>query len=283
MQSPHILFEDQDLAVISKPTGVVVNMSDTVTEPTLQEWWMSYLQSKNSQTVATAQWRALVSADFPEEYGSPEEIFAQRGGIVHRLDKETSGVMILAKNPGSLAELLRQFRVREVHKKYVCLVHGKFQVLADTLTLPLGRSMHNRTQFAVSAEGRAAETQYQVQAYYPRLNIEKITAEVAEAPIRNWRKKLLSSYQGFSLVECWPKTGRTHQIRVHMSHIRHPIVADETYLGGKREQLDMLWCPRLFLHAAEVEFIHPRTKKTVRFSSPLPSDLAHALDKLETE
>jgi 23S rRNA pseudouridine1911/1915/1917 synthase len=283
MQSPQILFEDQDLAIISKPSGVVVNMSDTVSEPTLQEWWIGYLQEKGELAMPADQWQALVPADFPEEYGSPEEIFAQRGGIVHRLDKETSGVMVLAKNPGSLAELLRQFRVREVQKKYQCLVHGKFQVLADTLTLPLGRSLHNRTQFAVTTEGRVAETQYQVLQYFPRLQIEKVIAEVGEAEIRNWRKKLLTSYQGFSLVECLPKTGRTHQIRVHMSHIRHPIVADETYLGGKREQLDMLWCPRLFLHAMELNLTHPRLHTPLQFSAPLPVDLAHSLELLETE
>jgi 23S rRNA pseudouridine1911/1915/1917 synthase len=283
MQSPEILFEDKDLAVISKPAGVVVNMSDTVTELTLQEWWIGYLQEKGELAMPAKEWQKMVPADFPEEYGSAEEIFAQRGGIVHRLDKETSGAMVLAKNPGSLAELLRQFRVREVQKKYLCLVHGKFQVLADTLLLPLGRSVHNRTQFAVSAEGRVAETQYEVQQYFPHLKIDEVIEEVKEADVRNWRKKLLSSYQGFSLVACWPKTGRTHQIRVHMTHIRHPIVADETYLGGKREQLDLLWCPRLFLHAAELKFHHPRSREVLQLTAVLPADLAHSLTLLETE
>jgi 23S rRNA pseudouridine1911/1915/1917 synthase len=281
MDTYAILYEDDDLAVIHKPAGVVVNEAETVSTPTIQAWWVKRL----GENIAPAkEWQDLVPADFPHEYGAPEEIFHQRGGVVHRLDKETSGVLLLAKNPGSLAHLLRQFRVREVQKKYLCLVHGKFAIPEDTLQLPLGRASHNRTQFSVVADGRIAETQYQVQQFFLEIDTQKVLERVEALglePPRNWRKKLATAYQGFSLVACWPKTGRTHQIRVHMAHIHHPIVADETYLGRKREQMDSLWCARLFLHAHELEFIHPRSGQTQKVVAELPEDLHQALQCLK--
>ncbi len=266
-----ILFEDPDLAIVVKPSGVVVNNSDTINEPTLQDWWMEYLRESKQP-----EWKSLLPKDLTEEYGTPEEIFAERGGIVHRLDKETSGVMVLAKNPGALMHLLRQFRLREVQKKYVCLVHGKFQITQDTLQLPLARSGFNRTKFQVAPNGRPAETKYQVVAAYSSLDVEKVSSD-----LRNFRKKAQNTYQGFSLVHCWPKTGRTHQIRVHMAHIKHPIVSDLTYLGKKRSALDTIWCPRLFLHAAELELIHPRTGEKLSFTAELPEDLQKTLTLLQ--
>jgi 23S rRNA pseudouridine1911/1915/1917 synthase len=197
-------------------------------------------------------------------------------------------VMILANNPGALVELLRQFRVREVAKMYTCLVHGKFQITEDTLHLPLGRSTDNRTKFSIDASGRLAETHYKVAQFYSQVDIEAVMVEVVTtaqssgiAPQKNMRKKLQKGYQGFSLVQCWPKTGRTHQIRVHMSAIQHPIVSDETYLGKKRQSMDALWCSRLFLHATELEIMHPRTKEKMKFDSKIPLDLQAALSKLK--
>ena len=204
-----ILYQDQDITVIEKPAGLIVNRSSTVTEPTLQDWFME--QEQIAKQNNSAVWQALVPADFQTSYGSPAEIFTERGGIVHRLDKETSGVMVLANNPGALVELLRQFRTREIHKMYTCLTHGKFQILADTLRLPLGRSGLNRTKFTIDASGRIAETQYQVRQFYSQLNVEQVAKDVSQnspsLPEKNLRKKLLKAYQGFSLVECRPKTG----------------------------------------------------------------------------
>ncbi len=272
-----VIYEDQDLAVINKPAGVVVNDAETVQEETIQGWW-------KSQFPGNIDWEGMVPTDFVVEYGSPESIFEERGGIVHRLDRETSGVMVLAKNPGSLVNLLRQFRLRQTQKMYQALVHGKFTVLEDTISLPLKRSPENRTKFAVDPEGRAAETKYQVTQLYSGLKpVEMLEdpAILAETEkIRNFRKKVTNSYQGFSLVKCWPKTGRTHQIRVHLSHLRHPIVADPTYLGKKREVLDRLWCPRLFLHATELQFTHPRTAVLQTFTAKLPTDLKKVLSYL---
>jgi 23S rRNA pseudouridine1911/1915/1917 synthase len=275
-----ILYQDQDLAVVVKPSGLVVNNSDTIKEETLQDWWIEQLAKETS--LVPGEWEKLVPADFVAEYGSPEQIFAERGGIVHRLDKETSGVMILAKNPGALVQLLAQFRNREVSKTYVCLVHGKFKITADTLSLPLGRSSINRTKFTVETEGRTAETRYEVQQFFPSLDVEKVVQNISSEE-RNLRKKLTKSYQGFSLVYCWPKTGRTHQIRVHMAHIKHPIVSDETYLGKKRSTLDDLWCPRLFLHARQLSFTHPRTQEKMEFEAELPAELNTVLGFLKEE
>lgn len=283
MSEVPILYQDQDLAVVVKPPGLVVNRAQTVTEPTLQDWWGEYLSQHQGAVLDPHVWQSLVPSGFQVEFGTPEAIFIERGGIVHRLDKETSGVMVLAKNPGALVNLLSQFKQRQVSKVYTCLVHGKFQVQEDTLSLPLSRSEFNRTKFTVETEGRVAETHYQVQQYYPGIKSEQLISYLAGQSIetRTLRKKIARSYQGFSLVKCWPKTGRTHQIRVHMAHVKHPIVADETYLGKKRANLDVLWCPRLFLHATELSFTHPRTQAVMQFTAPLPSDLHAALSYLQ--
>ncbi len=273
-----ILFEDGDLVVVSKPPGVVVNKAATVKEMTIQDWWEERLVGKEMKKV---EWEKMVPADFPNEYGFPEKVFIERGGIVHRLDKETSGVLVLAKNPGVLAHLLRQFRLRETTKMYTCLVHGKFAILEDTVNLPLGRATDNRTKFTVDAEGRAAETHYKVTEFYPELNLDKVLQNISRTPqVKNLRKKLQNAYQGFSLVQCWPKTGRTHQLRVHLAHLKHPIVADTTYLGKKRQSFDALWCPRLFLHATTLELTHPRTGERQKFSADIWPDLQTALEFL---
>jgi 23S rRNA-/tRNA-specific pseudouridylate synthase len=140
-------------------------------------------------------------------------------------------------------------------------------------------------KFTVGGEGRAAETEYRVEETFAAVDVEKIAAELqergAESP-RNFRKNMERSYQGFSLVSCWPKTGRTHQIRVHFSHIHHPLVADATYLGKKRVVLDHLWCSRLFLHAAQLEFTHPRTHEPLIIAAPLLDDLRQTLTLLKT-
>ncbi|MBT3250077.1 MAG: RluA family pseudouridine synthase [Candidatus Pacebacteria bacterium] len=263
-----IIFEDQDILVVNKPAGMVSNSAQSVKEPSLQDW----LVEKTAQNVSD-DWKELVPADFNNEYGTVEEIFKERAGLVHRLDKDTSGVMVAAKNPGSLVNLLAQFRERKTSKKYTCLAHGKFRVPQGNIIAPLGRSRTNRQKFDVSSDGRSATTEYKVIDYYPDLNdqgLEKLKEF----------KKNLSSYQGFSLVNCWPKTGRTHQIRVHLKHWKHPLVGDDKYVGKKRVKLDEVWCPRQFLHASQINFIHPRTGKKVSFEVELAEDLRQALSFL---
>lgn len=268
-----ILFEDQDVLTISKPAGLVVNRADTVTEPTVQDWLQeTYAWARGEWE---GEWQSLVPEGFAAEYGTPEEIFRERVGVAHRLDKDTSGALVIAKNPGSLVALLRAFKQREVAKQYTCLVHGKVKVEHDVLSWPIARASHSKLQFGVDVAGRPAETEYQVKHYYPGLLIEDVM-KLPEAAGHNFRKKA-SLYQGFTLIDCWPKTGRTHQIRVHFAHMKHPLVGDQTYAGKKRQALDRIWCPRHFLHAARITFSHPRTHESLTIEAPLPEDLEQVL------
>jgi len=272
-----LIFEDQDVLVINKPPGVVSNAADTTkVSSTVQAWMAERLAAKRA--VSRTIWQTQVPADFNLEFGTPEEIFGLRQGIVHRLDKDTSGVMILAKHPGSLVNLLSQFKQRQTAKKYLALVHGKLVVPAATISEPIGRASRDRKLFAVRVDGREAVTRYQVINTFDQVDVAKIadrtTIKLAELTRRFY------TYQGFSLVECWPQTGRTHQIRVHLTHLRHPIVGDMTYLGRKRQQLDPIWCPRQFLHAVELKVLHPRSGEEMVFKAELSQDLQEVLNIL---
>lgn len=275
-----ILYQDDDLVVINKPPGVVVNRAATIKVPTLQDWMGELLMNEGAggKEVTDATWQMLVPADFDATFGTPADIFAQRQGIVHRLDKDTSGVMVLAKNPGALVALLRQFKHRQTEKKYLALVHGKFAVPEAVVNAPLGRASQDRKLFSVKAGGREAVTTYKVQREYKEVNQLELTAR--QPDLTNQTVRRFSIYQGFSLVACWPKTGRTHQIRVHMAHLQHPLVGDLTYVGKKRKSLDPVWCPRQFLHAESLEFTHPRTGERMTISAPLTPDLQAVLDLL---
>jgi 23S rRNA pseudouridine1911/1915/1917 synthase len=268
-----IVFEDKDILVLNKPAGIVVNQAATVSQPTVQDWVVSHIAD-----VDEVEWRELVPDDFDAQYGTPEEIFEQRQGMVHRLDKDTSGVLVWAKNPGSLVNLLAQFKQRTVSKRYTCLVHGKFRVPEGTISAPLERASHDRQQFAISSSGRPAETQYQVQQTFKELK-----KEVLPSIFDKEKMKKVNLYQGFSLVHCWPKTGRTHQIRVHLKHWKHPIVGDSKYVGKRRAGMDHFWMKRQFLHAGELELTHPRSGETLLFEAPLSEDLQAALALLQAE
>jgi 23S rRNA pseudouridine1911/1915/1917 synthase len=227
---PVVLFEDNDIVALIKPAGVVVNRAESVEGKTLQDW-------------IEQQYPALFS-------DVDDEVFLTRSGIAHRLDKETSGVMIMGKHPEALQALMSQFKERTTSKEYVALVHGGLQPETGTINLPLGRSVYNRHRFCVDVFGKASVTGYKVEQYIG----------------------------DYSLVRLYPKTGRTHQIRVHMAHIGHPLVADEVYGGRKRSVRDRLWCPRHFLHAAVLEIMHPVSGEQLRFEAALPDDLKGALD-----
>ena len=189
-----------------------------------------------------------------------ELLFAKRGGVVHRLDKESSGVMVLARTPAALVELMRQFRERETKKEYVALVHGKLSPKAGFVSVPMRRTTRDRTKFGVGLGGRMTRTDYQVVGEYTSTN---------------------SKYSdGFCLVELMPKTGRTHQLRVLLKHLQHPIVADDKYLGGKRLREDNKWCRRLFLHARKLGFIHPKDGKWVEYEVGLPEELEEAWGRI---
>lgn len=278
-QSFDILFEDQDLVVLNKPAGVVVNDAASVSGLTIQQWMREYLL--HAPEVPEAEWLPQVPADFDPQYGSPTDIFVDRLGMVHRLDKNTSGVLVLAKHPGSLVNLLAQFRLRQVQKEYLCLVHGLVESGSGVIDAPLGRSNRDRKKFAVVEDGRSAVTEYQVEEIYMALNPAKLEQAVGARTAQEIATKSERIYQGFSLVRCFPKTGRTHQIRVHMAHIQHPLVGDTTYVGKKRQKLDPLWCSRHFLHASKLTLHHPRTGELLTVTAPLTPDLIAVQSLLE--
>lgn len=229
---PVILYEDNDFLVLNKPSGMIVNKADTTKgEETLQDW----LEGKFSR----------------EDDGSD---FYSRAGIVHRLDKETSGIMLVAKTPQSFVELQRQFKERIVKKTYLALVHGSVKPEEGIINVPVGRLPWNRKQFGVVAGGRESVTRYRV--------------------LKNYTLDALP----FTLLELYPETGRTHQIRVHLKHIGFPIFSDPLYGGRKQSRNDRKVLNRVFLHAAKISFIHPTNGKQVTFESPLPNELQELLD-----
>jgi 23S rRNA pseudouridine1911/1915/1917 synthase len=169
-----------------------------------------------------------------------------RPGIVHRLDRDTSGVIVVAKHDAAHNALAKQLKAREVDKVYVALVEGTPKPADGVIDAPIARDPRRRQRMAVVEGGREAATAYRV----------------------------LERFEGVSLVEARPRTGRTHQIRVHLAAIGHPIVGDPVY--GRRSPL----VPRQFLHAARIEFAHPATGERVAYDAPLPPDLEQALRKL---
>lgn len=244
--NPKIIFEDDHLLVIEKPTGLVVNRAESVKGQTLQDW----LEIKFKLQSAMLKVRG-------------ETEFKSRSGIVHRLDKETSGLMVVTKTPEAYHHLVGQFKDRLVIKKYLTLVHGRLRPLTGDIQAPIKRNPFNRLRFGVFVDGRPSTSQYQVLDYYQN------------------PKEKNKSKRYFSLVEVTPKTGRTHQIRVHFSHLHYPVVSDDLYAGRKTSRHDRAWCPRLFLHAAYLEFNHPVNNQRLNYSSELPDDLKQALYKRE--
>jgi len=227
---PKILYEDKNFVVLDKPSGWIVNEAVTTSDqPVVQNWLKKNLKSEISDL----------------EY--------DRSGVVHRLDKETSGILLVAKNPDSFKNLQAQFKRREVKKTYIALVHDKVEPQEGTVVAPLGRLPWRRDRFGVLPGGRESVTNYKVSAYY----------------------MLNSTY--YTLLNLYPATGRTHQIRVHLKHIRHPVVSDEAYAGRKTARNDRVWCPRLFLHASEIEFKDPNNGKKMHFKSELTQDLNSVL------
>ena len=270
-----ILYEDEDLLFLNKPPAWVVNVAQTYSGQTLQAWFSQYLLGAKKAN----NWQTLVPEGFSGEYGTPEDIWAERGGMLHRLDKDTSGVMVWAKNPGALVNLLAQFKERQAEKTYTCLVHGIFAVKKERVFLPLGRKTSQREVFTVRPDGREAITEYEVKETWRSFDFEKLKSERPDEVKRAGakRKQVENLYQGFSLVECRPKTGRTHQIRVHMQYLKHPLVGDEVYNTASKKRLDSLWCGRQFLHASSLKIRHPRSGSDLEVTAALTEDLTAAL------
>ena len=216
-----ILFEDNDLMVINKPSGLVVHPGAGHREHTLVNALLNHCTALSG-------------------IGGKE-----RPGIVHRLDKETSGCLVVAKNDAAHRELSRQFAARTVEKNYLALVAGKLRKPAGVVEEKIGRHpVHRQRMSASAARGRAAKTEYRV----------------------------VRSSDRASLIECRLHSGRTHQIRVHLHHLGHPVLGDKVYAPGLARNF-----PRQMLHAWKLGFRHPRTEQWKSFEAPLPDDFAAAV------
>ena len=235
-----IIYEDQDLIVLNKQADMIVHPARGNLHGTLVNALAFYSDKLSSGT---------------DEF---------RPGIIHRLDRDTTGVMVVAKNDTAQWKIAKQFERRQTKKSYLAVVHGTPELTADRISAPLGVHPRIREKYAIRPEiGKEAITFYEV----------------------------LESFRGFSLLGLTPKTGRTHQIRVHLLYIKHPIVGDDMY-GGK---LVYPWqlqdsepaaqdpvITRCALHASTLEFKHPTTNEMLKFQAPLPDDMQNLLDMLRT-
>jgi 23S rRNA pseudouridine1911/1915/1917 synthase len=231
----NIVYEDEHVIVINKPAGLVVHPAAGVHSGTLANALAYHFQQlSNAGSV--------------------------RPGIVHRLDKDTSGLLVAAKTELAHERLGDQFRAREVFKSYAALVYGVIKQTSGRIEQPIARDPRNRTRMAIVAGGRGALSLYKVRR----------------------------SYDAFTLVDVELKTGRTHQIRVHLAWLKHPVVADELYSGGRdnnvpdvqlRARIRKL--QRQFLHAEQLGFQHPQTGEPMKFVAPLPLELTEFLEALE--
>ena len=230
-----IVYEDNTLVVVNKPAGLVVHPAAGMPSGTLANALAYHFQQLPAGT-------------------------GVRPGLVHRLDRDTSGLLVVAKTDSALENLSDQFRDRTVYKSYVALVHGRLAASSGKIDQPLARDPSNRTRMAVVRGGRNALTLYRVRRGFDR----------------------------FTLLDVELKTGRTHQIRVHLAWLKHPVVGDETYGAGRdntiqdtRLRARVRSLNRQFLHAEKLGFTHPKTGEFVKFELPLPEDLIGLLSELE--
>jgi len=234
-----IIHEDSSLIVLSKPAGIVVHPAPGHSTGTLVHGLLKHCK------------------DLSGIGGT------LRPGIVHRLDKDTSGLMVAAKNDLTHASLAQQFKSGAVKKKYLALVHGQIKGEEGKIDLPIARHPSRRKEMAVVLSGGR----------------EALT----------WWQKLAEFQTGFSLLSVSIKTGRTHQIRVHLSHMGHPVAGDPVYGYGPnwwkrrfpQKNGPMLNLKRQMLHSKRLGFVHPENKNYMEFEAPLPDDMKHALEVLE--
>jgi 23S rRNA pseudouridine1911/1915/1917 synthase len=237
-----VVYEDADLAVVNKPAGMMVHAGAGATDA-----------DRNRGTLVNA---------LLHRFGPLSQVGGElRPGIVHRLDKETSGLIVVAKNDAAHRKLAAQFAARRVKKTYIALVHGHLKNDNGTIAAAISRDAVRRVRMTTRrAGGREAVTHYSVQ------------------------RRVESDYGKFTLLEVRIDTGRTHQIRVHLSSLGHPIVGDALY-GAPREIANKsgarLFLPRNFLHSAELQFTHPATGELLSFARPVPDQLGEFLRRLE--
>lgn len=222
-----VVYEDEDLLVVDKPAGLVVHPAPGHASGT------------------------LVNALLHHATGLPGIAGVARPGLVHRLDKDTSGLLIVAKGDLAQSSLMAQLKARRVKKTYIALVQGSVAAEIGRIEAPIGRDPSERKRMAVVAGGRDATTGYRVK----------------------------ERFAGWTLLEVDLVTGRTHQIRVHLAEIGHPIAGDPTY-GNGTSRRGPEGSTRLFLHAWRIAFTHPRDGRLMRLEAPLPPDLQAPLDAL---
>lgn len=221
-----VLYEDNDIIVVNKAKGMVVHPANGNLDGTLVNALMAKCQDSLS--------------------GIGGEI---RPGIVHRLDKDTSGVIVIAKNDKAHINLSNQIKEKQMKKTYICLVRGNIPNDEATIDMPIARSKKDRKKMAVDKEGKNAITHF----------------------------KVIKRYNGYTYLKVNIETGRTHQIRVHLSHIGYPIIGDEVYSNGKNP----FGVKGQMLHAKELEFTHPTTGKRMKIEAPIPEYFEEVLEKLE--
>ncbi len=220
-----VVFEDDSVIVVSKPSGLIVHPGSGIANGTLVNG---------------------LAAQFPDlrEIGDPTRL-----GLVHRLDKGTSGLLIVARTPEALDNLKFQMQERHVHRQYFAIVAGHVESSKGVVDAPLGRDPKNPLKRAVINNGKYARTHYEIDQKY-------------ESPFK------------VSMLNCRLETGRTHQIRVHLAAIGHPVLGDELYGGRTSFNIEN----RLALHAKMLTFLHPKTKNLMNFESPLPAELISMKD-----
>jgi 23S rRNA pseudouridine1911/1915/1917 synthase len=233
-----IIYEDSSIIILNKQSNMIVHPARGNTHGTLVNALTFYSDKLSSGL-----------GEF-------------RPGIVHRLDKNTTGVMVVAKDDAAQWKIAKQFEHRQVNKNYLAIVHGTPELTADRIKVPLGIHPRHREKYAIRPDtGKESITFYEV----------------------------LESFRGFSLLKMMPKTGRTHQIRVHLLYIKHPIVGDGMYggrlvypwqLADTEPAVQQPVINRVALHAHTLEFKHPATEKMVKFEAPLPEDMQNLLDML---
>ncbi len=240
-----IVYEDEEVMVIDKDPGMVVHPGSGNPGGTLVNAVAFYLKQQNPEI---------------------DETELARFGLVHRIDKNTSGLLVMAKTPKAMTDLAKQFFDHTVHRRYVALVWGDFEEAEGTIVAHVGRHQRFRKLFTAYPEGEHGK--------------EAIT-----------HYKVLERFNYVTLVECRLETGRTHQIRVHMQYIGHPLFNDETYGGNKivkgtvftkyKQFVDNCFalCPRHALHAQQLGFVHPATKMPMNFESRLPEDMSTVIEK----
>ena len=262
-----IVYEDEDLIVVNKPAGMVVHPAAGVRGGTLANALAYRLRIADcglridenpaaSHEVSAPPAAQMSSSSETNPQSAVRNPQSLRPGIVHRLDRDTSGLLVAAKTAAAHENLSEQFRAREVFKSYVALAHGVVKEEAGRIEQPVGRDPRQRTRMAVVRGGRAALSLYRVRRRFAR----------------------------FTLLDVEIKTGRTHQIRVHLAWLKHPVVGDETYGAGRdravadaRLRARIAALGRHFLHAERLAFRHPRTGRTLSFEAPLPAELADFL------